>query len=238
MSVRNELPFAVVPEWLLDADVSDRAVRLYGILVRYADREGHAHPSRKTIALRLRCSTPSVDRALKELVTAGALVVHRRQHPNGDWDVNEYVLRPGGVTAAATGGVTDDEQNESQLEREEIPPVSPVPVVRTRARDELFEAFCDETSVDWHELSQARRGAINGMLASIRAMTDGVTAEEIRARAAEFRRRWSVPLTPESLVRRWSELGRRRVTATRCEECGGTNSHRVWCSRGGEAIER
>ena len=51
----DSTPYSRVPEWLLDANVSDRAVRLFGILARYADqRTGICHPSRKTLASRLR----------------------------------------------------------------------------------------------------------------------------------------------------------------------------------------
>lgn len=117
--IRNTLPFATVPEWLLDADLSDRAVRLYAVLVRHADRGGHAHPSRRGLANRLRCSESSLDRAVKELVGCGALTVTNRPSHHGDWDVNDYELRPGGVTGEATGGVTGDEGNESPSEREE-----------------------------------------------------------------------------------------------------------------------
>ena len=32
--------FAIIPEWVLYADISPQAVRLYGVLRRYADRDG------------------------------------------------------------------------------------------------------------------------------------------------------------------------------------------------------
>src|SRR6266540_934224 len=61
------------------------------------------------------------------------------------------------------------------------------PAAQSRS-DPLFEAFCSETSVDWHELSDARRGAINGMVGSLRER--GATPELVAARAEEFRHRW------------------------------------------------
>lgn len=67
--------FARLPECLLDAPVSDRAVRLYALLDRYAGQNGEAWPRRSTLAERLRTSLRSVDRALDELVDAGALDV-------------------------------------------------------------------------------------------------------------------------------------------------------------------
>jgi len=65
--------FAIVPEWLLDADIGDAAVRLYAVLLRYGQSSGARMPSRATLARRMhKKSTDSVDRALKELVAIGA----------------------------------------------------------------------------------------------------------------------------------------------------------------------
>jgi predicted transcriptional regulator len=66
--------FAIVDEWVINLDISDRAFKLYAILARYADNDTHkAFPSRDTLAERLRCSKASVDRAVLELVDAKAI---------------------------------------------------------------------------------------------------------------------------------------------------------------------
>ena len=71
--------FAIVPEWLLDADIGDAAVRLYAVLLRYGNSSGARMPSRSTLARRLRKrSTDSVDRAMEELVAIGAVGVEHR----------------------------------------------------------------------------------------------------------------------------------------------------------------
>ena len=71
--------FAIVPEWLLDADIGDSAVRLYAVLLRYGSSSGARMPSRSTLAKRLRKrSTDSVDRAMKELASIGAVRVEHR----------------------------------------------------------------------------------------------------------------------------------------------------------------
>jgi hypothetical protein len=113
--------FGRVPTWLLDEAVSDRSIRLFALLTRYADREGRGFPGRRTLANRLRCSVDSIDRALRDLVGAGAVRVEER------WDVdrdgarlsNDYHLlehreedpsrtgaAPPGRTAAAAPGRT------------------------------------------------------------------------------------------------------------------------------------
>ena len=86
--------YAVIPEWVLDADISALAVRLYAVLRRYADqRTMHAHPSRKTLAERLRVkSVRTVDTAIAELKGIGALRTFGRVTAAGDQDSNGYVL--------------------------------------------------------------------------------------------------------------------------------------------------
>jgi hypothetical protein len=85
--------FAIIPEWLLFADISPQAVRLYGVLRRYADRDGSCFPSRKRLASDLRMeSTKPVDRALKELVHIGAITIQHRHTEQGDLQSNLYTV--------------------------------------------------------------------------------------------------------------------------------------------------
>lgn len=86
-------PWAKVPEWILVGDVSDAAVRLFGILTRYAGPTGVCWPSRMTLAARMRgCSASKVDRALADLVKIGALEIEPRFTPAGDRTSNLYRL--------------------------------------------------------------------------------------------------------------------------------------------------
>lgn len=93
MKVGAEGYFAIVPEWILDT-ASSNAVKLYGILRRYADKTDHvATPARRALATRMGFSRPqSVDPAIAELVALGALEVTARHSQRGDQDSNEYLL--------------------------------------------------------------------------------------------------------------------------------------------------
>ena len=85
--------FAIIPEWVLFAEISPQAVRLYGVLRRYADRDGSCFPSRKRLASDLRMeSTKPVDRALKELVSIGAITIEHRHTEQGDLQSNLYTV--------------------------------------------------------------------------------------------------------------------------------------------------
>ena len=96
--------FAVVPESVLFAPISDRAMRLWSILARYADPEGHAHPGRRLLSEKLACSLTTLDRAITELKDAGLLAVVPRFTKEGDQTSNDYRLISGPplTTVAAT----------------------------------------------------------------------------------------------------------------------------------------
>lgn len=84
--------FAIVPEWLLDADISDTAIRLYAVLLRYGQSSGARMPGRATLARRLRKkSVDTIDRAIRELVTVGAVSVEHR-FADGQRLTNRYHL--------------------------------------------------------------------------------------------------------------------------------------------------
>jgi hypothetical protein len=132
--------FGRVPTWLLDAAVSDRAIRLFALLTRYADRDGRGFPGRRALAERLRCSVDSLDRALRELVDAGAVRVEERWDVAGDGGrlTNDYYLlehrdedpgrtdaAPPGRTDAAPPGRTDA-----------APPAAPMRPLREREPEE------------------------------------------------------------------------------------------------------
>ena len=84
--------FAIVPEWVLDLDVSDAALRLYALLLRYGGTSGTRMPSRRLLAERMRRSVDSVDRAMRDLATAGLVRVERRRRGRENL-TNRYHVR-------------------------------------------------------------------------------------------------------------------------------------------------
>jgi hypothetical protein len=96
--------FALIPEWVVYADISDRAFRLYSRLARYADARGLAWPSRLRLASELKCSPSSLDRAVTELRDIGAVTVSAR-HDEGGQRSNLYTLirlKPADAAGAET----------------------------------------------------------------------------------------------------------------------------------------
>ncbi len=94
MSRLHHEPYAQLPERLLDADVSDRAIRLWCILDRHANSDGRAWPGRPKLAQRLRCGVSSLDRALAELVDSGLVLVEPQYRGDGSRTSNSYWLWP------------------------------------------------------------------------------------------------------------------------------------------------
>jgi hypothetical protein len=85
--------FSIVPEWVLDAAISDGAVRLYAVLLRFGQTSGARMPARSTLAGRMhKKSTDTVDRAMRELVEIGAVVVQHR-FDGGQRLTNKYLVR-------------------------------------------------------------------------------------------------------------------------------------------------
>lgn len=95
VKIDSDIKFAIIPEWILFSDISPSAIRLYCTLDRHANNKtGECHPSRRTIADEMRCSTKTVDRAVAELEVIRALSVERRKRPDGEPMSNNYQLHP------------------------------------------------------------------------------------------------------------------------------------------------
>jgi len=99
--LNTEIRFSIIPEWVTYSQVSDKAVRLYSVLARYADNHTHeAFPSRETLAEKMGCSAKSIDRASQELIRVGAIT--KRQRHNSSL---VYTLRVSkGVDTTVQGG--------------------------------------------------------------------------------------------------------------------------------------
>lgn len=234
MSVKADTLFAVVPEWIVYAEIGPQAVRLYAALARHADKEtGHAHPSRRRLAELLRCSADTIDRALKELVEVGAITVEAREiEGTKERTTNDYIVHvmptrsrvdaaTGGGTDAGTGGRTDAAVNESHLERESLGTISDVPARRMRRRDLVMDALAEiDGATDLAQVTRSRWRTIATKAAELRAVAPDVTPEEIRRRAANYPTHFDSTLTAPALVSHWARLatpgtnGRRGAAST------------------------
>ena len=109
--IRSDVYFAIIPEWVLHANISANAVRLYCILNRYANSQGKAWPSRTSIAEKMGVSKATIDRAKEELEAIGAISIDKRISPNGDPTSNLYTLHTQPMSSQVMrGSPTDDDR--------------------------------------------------------------------------------------------------------------------------------
>jgi hypothetical protein len=159
----NGLRHVLVPSWLLESAVSDRAIRLYALLRHHRNAAtGQCNPSRKRLAGLLRCSKDSVDRALRELEEIRAVKV-KRDSGLGNYEPNTYTLcdapgvaaplRPRSRTGADTGSRTGAARTSSKElvaggALEERPPLVEDICGRCQERrvlvDDIYCASCRE----------------------------------------------------------------------------------------------
>lgn len=103
--IRSDGYFAIIPEWILDAEFSPSAIMVYLTLARYSNRQTRTcFPSKETIQQKSRLSPNTVSKALAELKEGGAISSKRRNR-NGQPTSNVYVLHMLGPF----GRVADDE---------------------------------------------------------------------------------------------------------------------------------
>lgn len=165
----DESPFGVVPDWIIEGEINDRAVRLYALLARHAGRPGgETFRSKNEIARRLRCARSSVDRAIQELIEIGALRVEERHHHNGGQAENAYILyanpvqiseggRPPVAHPQAEGGpptraILPGEPSETEPTTEGVAPFKGIMVDRKRATHEESRLALDVLA-KWNELA-------------------------------------------------------------------------------------
>ncbi len=215
--VTLQTPFAQIPRWIIEhPDLSDRAVRLYGVLHRWAGLPDGIVPGRKKLAALLRrCSVSSVDRASKELVAVGAITVEKRFDEAGDPTSNLYVLmsspmttgsRAGDATpgrvAAPTGSRAGDDQSIPSLNDTQSERTPRLADFTKQDRDRIWDVFVDEFGVPVGGMAHRYRGA---MLAALAA---GITADQIAPARSRYREGWpTVACNPQALINNWNTFG-------------------------------
>jgi len=132
--VASQVLFAIVPEWVLYGALSDKALRVYAVLNRFANNETHrAWPGHRAIAIRARCSVSSVKRALRELETFGAIEIEHRFNEDGSPTSNEYLVR------VTRGGAADEPSTQGSRERRSRAPDDPADGASADYKREPFE---------------------------------------------------------------------------------------------------
>ena len=187
--------FAPIPERLLLAeDVSDGAVRLWGILDRVAARD-RLWPGRQYLAGRLGCSTDTVDRRIGELRAGGWLTVRRR----GQGRTNLYGLHDRPESAAAP---TPDPAPVQRPESAPVPTLESAPVRSNPEGDKREEVSdtrgaTDEAFAEWWSTYPRKVGKPAARKAFAGAMKGGATLEQLTEGLEGWATYWQARDDPE-----------------------------------------
>ncbi len=99
----REQPFTQIPDWvILHPDLSHATIRVYAAICTHVNKERVAFPGVRRIAEVAHCSPYTVQTALKELETVGAIQVTRSKNSKGENKPNLYHLPLQGVPATST----------------------------------------------------------------------------------------------------------------------------------------
>lgn len=92
-SINQPTKFSMIPEWLLDIDLSPGAYMVYGALAKYANNNTkETFVSHSTLAKRVNCSRATIVNRIRELKEKGCIVVEER-YEDGHQKSNNYILQ-------------------------------------------------------------------------------------------------------------------------------------------------
>lgn len=151
MSDVSTTKFSMIPKWVMISDLSSGAIRLYGVLMCYADNKTHeAYPSRKTLADDMQLKrVRSVDTYIEELVEFGALIVNKRKRKDGSYMSSLYTL----IFDKSMEQVR--EEPEGVVLKNALPSAPDVTVTRPTQLDPL-RSTVDESTRELHPHSKER----------------------------------------------------------------------------------
>ena len=230
--VTADIKFAIIPEWIIDSGCSDKALRLYAVLARYADNDDlTAYPGRSTLAKRMGCHRATVDRAVEELIELGALT-KRVRVKDGKYQSSLYTIRR--VAPSRTHAATpvapvqpppshpcDIELEPVELEPKELLAAPPRKNPKQKEPDLLFEAIARACTIDITQLTGTSRGQLNKATKELRDI--GATPEQVADKARAYRHQYEhATLTPVALVKHWPSLTvkqRKHARNDICSDC-------------------
>lgn len=204
-------------------------------LANHADTEGHnAWPAVSTLARYANLEPRGVQKALRRLEVEGHIRIETQAGGTADMrpdrrpnrysvimsEVSQRTPRKvDGVSPSTERGVLWDANGVSSGTPKPSLEPNIEPLSASRPRDELWDCVVDVFGYT-EQLTSLERGRTNKALKALREV--GATPEEIRLRAASYRKQYpDVAFTPLALASNWSQLEsqRRDRTVERCRHC-------------------
>ena len=225
MKIEADNYFAIIPEWILDADISPRAKNLYCILWTYADRkDGSCYPSVTTLSKRVGVSRANTHKLINELLDLGAITKQNRVKDNVK-QTNLYFLitsKPSVADDSTTsssivddtrGSIADDTRVVSEtihrtitnelkpIEQEyvEKPQVKKIEEDVLKQRKSLYRVFVDE--LGYEPRSQMEK---SGWFKVCKELAEvGVTTDMLKGSILAYKKHWNnIDITPYA-INKW-----------------------------------
>lgn len=205
MQIVSEFYFSIVPEWLIESNVSDNALRVYSALYRFADKDdGTCWPSIATIGAKCNKSSSSVKRAIKELKELGAIEVKERYLEDQGQTSNLYLLKMNPAFKSDTPPHTKSEQGGSSNMTHKPKSFNHSHNYKTDSdKGKIYLALSEHM----YQPKTKNEISIFNKVAKDLAEIDA-TADEIKEKIYIYKKKWpNITLTPFALSKNWTLLG-------------------------------
>ena len=225
MKIEADNYFAIIPEWILDADISPRAKNLYCILWTYAESKVNScFPSVTTLSKRVGVSRANTHKLINELLDLGAITKQNRVKDNVK-QTNLYFLitsKPSVADDSTTsssiaddtrGSIADDTRVVSEtihrtitnelkpIEQEYVDKPQPKKVDEEvlKQRKALYRVFVDE--LGYEPRSQMEK---SGWFKVCKELGEvGVTTDMLKGSILAYKKHWNnIDITPYA-INKW-----------------------------------
>lgn len=203
-SIEQPTKFSMIPEWLLDIDISPRAYQVYGALAKYANNSTkETFVSQQTLAERLNCARSTINNAIQELRQRGCIVVQERYDETGHQKSNNYILQWQPPAYYNKTSISEDTVNVGAEDNSFALDVK-VKKKKTIVIDDLWKPLIDVCGYDPKEKTKmygSWKQGINEL------KSYGATPEQVYSKASKYKKRFpEAELTPNALAKWWEAL--------------------------------
>jgi DNA-binding MarR family transcriptional regulator len=206
--VEYQTKFSMIPEWLLDINITPGAYMVYGALAKYASNETKStFVSHSTLAERLKVSRGTIINRINELKEKGCIVVENR-YEDGHQKSNIYILQWTAPPVFKTVDVETEEVHPNKniiVEDNSFQIDVEVKKKRTVTITPLWRPLVEVCGYDPKEKTKMY-GSWNESIKELEKK--GATPEEVYRRARLYKQRFSnkAELTPAALDKWWEAL--------------------------------
>lgn len=197
----------MIPEWLLDINISARAYQVYGALAKYANNSTkETFVSQQTLADRLNCARSTIQAAVVELKEKGCIVVQERYDETGHQKSNNYILQ--WQPPAYYKGNTWEKEEAVEIVKDSgfaLDDSLDIKKPRTIIIDDLWKPLIDVCGYDPKE----RTKMYGSWKDAVKLLKEkNATPEQIYDKAGKYRKRFGndIELSPHALEKWWEAL--------------------------------